>query len=74
MFYTIAVMAHNYKIVKQAERMINSFLEDNDDNHKTWLYLVNPDGTKIRVQEGCKLESYEAVFNKNKSNRVEEDT
>lgn len=67
MLRTMVAMSYNYKVIKQAERMINSFLENDDDNHKTWLYLVNPDGTKIRIQEGCKLESYEAVFsNENK--------
>lgn len=60
--HIMTTMHYNSKVIKKAENMINSFLDNNDDNHKAWVYLVNPDGTKIRIQKGCKLESYEAAI------------
>lgn len=55
-------LAKNGCLIQKAENIINSFLESKTDNHKVWCYLVNPDGTKIAIQKGCKIESYEYVI------------
>lgn len=55
-------MVHNQRLIAEAERIINNYLNSETENHGVYLYLVNPDGTKIRVQQGCGLECYEFVI------------
>lgn len=45
--------------MKRAENIINGFLDIETENHKVSCYLVNPDGTRIAIQKGFKLENYE---------------
>lgn len=45
------------RLINQAERIINDAIESG-----TAVYIENPDGTKIRLQEGVKILSYEAVL------------
>lgn len=60
-----AAIAHNYNLIKKAENIISDFIDNQSDNYKSYCYLVNPDGTKIRIQSGFRLESYElASFKK----------
>lgn len=55
------ILNHNYNIVKDAENMLKSFVENNSDRQKTYLYLVNPNGETIKIQPGFKLLSYEVI-------------
>lgn len=52
-------LAHNGGLIRRAEDIINGFLESKTENHKVGCYLVNPDGTRIAIQKGFKLENYE---------------
>lgn len=54
-------MIHNGNLIRRAESIINGFLNSETENHKVGLYLVNPDGTRIAIQPGFKLEDYEIV-------------
>lgn len=55
-------LAHNGSLMSRAESIINSFLESETEEHKVGCYLVNPDGTRIAIQKGFKLENYEYVI------------
>lgn len=55
-------LAHNERLMLQAESIINNFLESETENHKVYCCLVNPDGTKIIIQKGFKLENGEYTF------------
>ena len=55
-------LAHNGSLMSRAESIINSFLESETEEHKVSCYLVNPDGTRIAIQKGFKLENYEYVI------------
>ena len=57
----LSTMLHNGSVIRQAEKMLNNFLDLNKDNHKTYLYIENPDGTVIRLQHGFKIKDYEYV-------------
>lgn len=52
-------LMHNGRLVRRAEDIINSFLDSETENHKVGCCLVNPDGTRIAIQKGFKLEDYE---------------
>lgn len=52
-------LMRNGRLMQKAEDIINSFLESETENHKVDCYLVNPDGTRIAIQKGFKLENYE---------------
>lgn len=52
-------LMHNGRLMQKAEDIINSFLESETEKHKVDCYLVNPDGTRIAIQKGFKLEDYE---------------
>lgn len=56
-----STLIHNEKIIREAESMLNSFLELDSEKHKTFLYIENPDGTTIRLQRGFKIKDYEIV-------------
>lgn len=56
-----ATLSHNGTIVKEAESMLKSFVENNSDGQKSYLYLVNPGGEPIKIQPGFKLLSYEMI-------------
>ena len=56
-----STLIHNEKIIREAESMLNSFLELYSEKHKTFLYIENPDGTTIRLQRGFKIKDYEIV-------------
>ena len=60
-FYDFAILNHNGNIVKEAESMLKSFVENNSDRQKSYLYLVNPNGEPIKIQPGFKLLSYEII-------------
>ena len=58
-------MTHNYNLIKKAEDIISDFIEHQSDNYHSYCYLVNPDGSRIKIQPGFHLESYElASFKK----------
>lgn len=52
-------LAHNGRLIRRAEDIINGFLDSETENHKVYCCLVNPDGTRIAIQKGFKLEDYE---------------
>lgn len=53
---------HNGRRTCRAEDIINGFLDSKTENHKVYCYLVNPDGTRIAIQKGFKIEDYEYVI------------
>lgn len=53
---------HNERLTRRAEDIINGFLDSETENHKVYFYLVNPDGTRIAIQKGFKIEDYEYVI------------
>lgn len=55
---TAAALMHNGRLMRRAEDIINGLTE----NHKVYCYLVNPDGTRIAIQKGFKIEDYEYVI------------
>ena len=57
----LSVLLHNGNIIRQAEKMLNDFLDLDEESHKTYLYIENPDGTIIRLQHGFKIKDYEYV-------------
>lgn len=57
----LSTLLHNGNIVRRAEKMLNDFLDLNEENHGTYLYIENPDGTVIRLQYGFKIKDYEWV-------------
>lgn len=57
MLGALAALAHNGLIVRNVERTLQQIVE----NENCVLYLVNPDGTKVRIQPGCKIEDYEMI-------------
>ena len=56
---TAAALMHNGRLMRRAEDIINGFLDSETENHKVYCYLVNPDGTRIAIRKGFKLEDYE---------------
>lgn len=59
-------LAHNGRLIRRAEDIINGFLDSETENHKVYCYLVNPDGTRIAIQKGFKIEDYEYAICSNK--------
>lgn len=59
---TFSALAHNGSMMLRAESIINGFLESETENYRVGCYLVNPDGTKVAIQKGFKLENYEYVI------------
>lgn len=55
----LTALMHNGALIRRAEDIINGFLDSETENHKVGCYLVNPDGTRIAIQKGFKLEDYE---------------
>lgn len=64
---TLLALAKNGSLMQRAEDIINSFLESETGNHKVGCYIVNPDGTRIEIQKGFKLENYEYAICMQKS-------
>lgn len=56
---TAAVLIRNGILIRRAEDIINGFLDSETESHKAGCFLVNPDGTRIAIQKGFKLEDYE---------------
>ena len=48
-------LAHNGRLIKEAERILQSAAE----NPNAYLYLVNADGTRVRIMPGMKIENFE---------------
>lgn len=63
----LLALAKNGSLMQRAEDIINSFLDSETENHKVGCYLVNPDGTRIAIQKGFKLENYEYAICMQKS-------
>lgn len=57
----LSTLFHNGNLIRQAEKMLNDFLELNTENHSTYLYIENPDGTVVELQHGFKIKDYEYV-------------
>lgn len=55
MVTALSVLAHNGQLIRQAERTLQKMAE----NENCYLYLINPDGTRIRIMAGCRIEDYE---------------
>lgn len=51
----MAVSNCNHNIFKKAQKSLMSFVESDG----TYVYLVQPDGTKTRILPGAKLQLYE---------------
>ena len=49
-------LSYNENIVRRAENALNQLL---DGRTKTYLYIKNPDGEKICLKHGFKIEHYE---------------
>lgn len=56
-----STLLHNGSLIRKAEKMLNDLLGLNGENHKTYLYIENPDGTVIRLQHGFKIKDYEYI-------------
>lgn len=66
-FSQFAKLAHNGNLINKAEDIMNDYLNvGTSENHKTGLWLENPDGTRVAIQPGFKLYSYEYVVQINK--------
>lgn len=63
----LTVLMHNGRLIRNAENIINGFLDSETENHKVSCYLVNPDGTRIAIQKGFRLEDYEYTICTNES-------
>lgn len=61
---TFSMLIHNGNLINEAEKMINSYLSIESNNHKVGLWLENPDGTRVAVKPGFKLHSYEYILDK----------
>lgn len=48
---TLSATLHNLALVSKAERIINDFL-DGDQNI---IYVINPNGDTFKLQAGCTL-------------------
>lgn len=70
MFDAFVAMGHNYKLIKQAENIITDFISDQSEDRKSGVYLVNPDGTKVKIQPGFYFESYEFAPFKNNNAKL----
>jgi len=57
MLQAVLSLHHNRCLIDKAERILQEFA----DSKSCFLYLVNPDGTRVRIHCGCKIESYEIV-------------
>lgn len=55
----LTALMHNGRLIRMAEDIINGFLDSETENHKVRCFLVNPDGTRIAIQKGFKIEDYE---------------
>lgn len=62
MMNALLALAKNGSLMQRAEDIINGFLDSETENHKVCFYLVNPDGARIAIQKGFKLEDYEYVI------------
>lgn len=60
--FALSMLLHNGSLIREAEEILNSFLEMNTENHKTYLYIENPDGTRICLQRGFKIRDVEYVI------------
>lgn len=56
---TLTALIRNGRLIRRAEDIINGFLDSETENHKAFCYFVNPDGTRIAIQKGFKIEDYE---------------
>jgi len=57
MWGAFAALVHNGQLIRQAERTLQEMAK----SEYCYLYLVNPDGTRVRILPGCKIEDYEMV-------------
>lgn len=57
MMSAFTTLVHNQRVIDKAESIIQKFAE----SEHCYLYLVNPDGTRVRILPGCKIESYEMI-------------
>ena len=55
MISALSALAHNARLVDNAENVLKALAE----NENCFLYLVNPDGTRVRILPGVRIESYE---------------
>lgn len=56
MIKAYAQLTHNGNVIREAERMLNDAL-----NSGSYLWLENPDGTIIRLQNGFIIKNVEFV-------------
>ena len=57
----LGTLIHNGSLIRRSEQILNDYLDLNKENHKTCLYIENPDGTCIRLQPGFKIKDYEII-------------
>lgn len=57
MFSAIAALTHNARLIEQTERVLQEFAE----SEHCYIYIKNPDGSRLKLQPGCKIESYEFI-------------
>ena len=58
MFGAFSQLVHNGNLVRQAEETLNELL---DGSTNTYLYIENPDGTRIGLQYGFKIIDIEII-------------
>jgi hypothetical protein len=51
----MTVSDYNHSVFREAQKNLMSFVESDG----TYVYLVQPDGTKTRILPGAKLQLYE---------------
>lgn len=57
MWGAFATLIHNGDLIRKAEKT----LQDMAASDHCYLYLVNPDGTRVRIMPGCRIEDYEMI-------------
>ena len=56
---TLAHMMHNGKLIRQAENILKDAVQNNIN-----VYVENPDGTILKLQDGFKIWDYELILYK----------
>lgn len=53
-----ATLSHNGRLIREAESILQSAVK----GEHTYIYIENPDGTTIRLQDGFKIKDYEFII------------
>lgn len=58
MYRTFMQSFYSNNLLRKAEGILNGLLDSNACNN---MYIVNPDGTKVRLQYGFRIENDEII-------------